>query len=317
MQPSLSRLVHAFRYGRANPSRSCFFVVIVQTCLVHAFCYDRANRSDSLCLAHNEPVFSIWCAAETQPTRFYGTREVDGKETNVFFWTENLGPIPMNSLTLFTTTDPTAPQPAGADLLAPFRLWRLFVWLLHVILACSVHTSFLCSMPLHTPPPSFTSATSHRRHVTHLRHDTPPHHRHTSATKTSTPTPTRISKTNPSASPMLQCYRSAALMGGACGRACNRKIKRAFLGLPIVIANTHVRACTHALARLHTLTPSHPHTLTLTPSHHTLAHARKLPHSHAHTCTQLQLQSKCDCCMHWQVRMFRAIHPFGKDIDNA
>jgi hypothetical protein len=95
--------------------------------LLHAFCYDRANPSDFLSLAHNEPLcIRFWCAAQTQRNRFYGTREVDGKETNVFFWTENLGPIPMNSLTLFTTTDPTSPQPAGADLLALFWLWLRF-----------------------------------------------------------------------------------------------------------------------------------------------------------------------------------------------
>lgn len=50
----------------------------------------------------------------TKKARFVGTAEVNGVETNKFFWGENLGPIPMNSLILYATTD-TSPQPLRLD----------------------------------------------------------------------------------------------------------------------------------------------------------------------------------------------------------
>lgn len=43
--------------------------------------------------------------------RFIGTEVVDGVDTNKFFWTENLGPIPMNSLVLYTNANSAQPTP--------------------------------------------------------------------------------------------------------------------------------------------------------------------------------------------------------------
>jgi len=58
------------------------------------------NQDDSLCSFDYK-----------KKARFLGAKTIDGKQTNEFFWTENLGPIPMNSLDLYTTQDAANPMP--------------------------------------------------------------------------------------------------------------------------------------------------------------------------------------------------------------
>ncbi|EGD72551.1 hypothetical protein PTSG_00575 [Salpingoeca rosetta] len=43
--------------------------------------------------------------------KFFGSEVVDGVQTNKFYWTENLGPIPMNSLMLYTAANSAQPTP--------------------------------------------------------------------------------------------------------------------------------------------------------------------------------------------------------------
>ena len=43
--------------------------------------------------------------------KYIGTEVVDGVSTNKFYWTENLGPIPMNSLVLYTNANSQQPTP--------------------------------------------------------------------------------------------------------------------------------------------------------------------------------------------------------------
>jgi len=65
------------------------------------------NQADSLCSYDYN-----------KKAKYFGTAEINGVETNKFFWGENLGPIPMNSLVLYTT------QPSTTAAAMPVRLDR-------------------------------------------------------------------------------------------------------------------------------------------------------------------------------------------------